>query len=583
MVSLPFKEKVLDLLSATGYSLNLKQDQLSSIELNSELKPFFDWFIQNISQENCITSDELDEFRKLEENGKALYGRDLDEAVQAFHNQPVENLLPCAELYNETMNDEVAHLKEQLRLKEDLHTVVKSSVSAVTEDITELREECRKAEARRTEILKDVVAENKKLSNKLQEVMTVLHNLRESLSELQDHGCEISADEGIDTYLSDKLNTSISLSSLQSLQSTYSEKNSGCKYLCQLSLHKYEENQKSFSSIIDSMIQKGLTNVGQLKDEDMDVELELQSIMDRLCIQKKEHIKMLARLEGMKAAHDKLEEISRELKSTTQKPTLSELRDGLLDFEENSIDLNESFDRNIGEVNETCALWAEHLTLRPIHDLLTTRIEHFKFVNNKMDELISALKMKKIADETLREMIEWEVEQIQVAIETYLSVQKMLKEWLESTMRRLDVMAVNVRDYADHCSLPVDERSKLVKWLAQITGSDKKCVPETVMNLTEYCQSRHQALSDQSNQQLQTIMSVEHKMKDFYSKEVLDREVQNRFNPKLLTNIQKTLEEMSNEITELTEHCQSRQVNDKEFEEKKEVQDMLNKLIQSSQ
>uniref|UniRef100_A0A1B6LBL6 HAUS augmin-like complex subunit 3 N-terminal domain-containing protein n=1 Tax=Graphocephala atropunctata TaxID=36148 RepID=A0A1B6LBL6_9HEMI len=591
MTSTTFKEKMLELLSSTGYGFNVDHNHLSALDSNEDLKPFLDWFTQNISRENCLTREETEEFRKLEDSGKVLYGKELKEAVQTLHNQPVETLLPIAESNHEVLNDELAHLKEQLRLKEELHTVLQSSVSAATEDITSLREQCRKAETKKNDALKDVFAENKKLSNKLHELMTALHNVRENLSELHDHGSEISIDEGIDTYHSDKPGTSnssfSSVSSLQQLPSTSSGKNSDSKYLFQLSLHKYEKINKHFNKIMDSIIEKGMTNLREMEgkniDKNMDPELELHNIMDRLHKQKKAYIDNLIHLEGIKAAHEQVKEVCKELENRTWKPTSSELRKRLLDFNESSIDMNDSRDRNDDVLNETCAKWADLQTLRPIRDQLTARKKYFAFLMDKMDEVINALKVKKTVDDVFCELLHWEEEQIQMAIKTYLSVQCMLREWLEAVRERLDMMAVNIRDYADHCSLPVDERSELVKRMAQMLGSDTKCVPEAVRSLTEHAQNRHQTLSEHTNQQLQIIMSVEQNMKDFYYKELCDGKVQDQSNPETFSAIQRTLADMTNEIEEITQRCQSMQVNEEGLEDEKEVQDMLNKLIQSYQ
>lgn len=56
-----FKETILKLLSATNYSLdNLSQDEINSFENLTHLKPLFEWLSQNVTEANCITTEELE-------------------------------------------------------------------------------------------------------------------------------------------------------------------------------------------------------------------------------------------------------------------------------------------------------------------------------------------------------------------------------------------------------------------------------------------------------------------------------------------------------------------------------------------
>lgn len=88
----------------------------------------------------------------------------------------------------------------------------------------------------------------------------------------------------------------------------------------------------------------------------------------------------------------------------------------------------------------------------------------------QLDEINCQLRKKVAADTVLCEILEWEEEKVEAYVQAYTKVQAMVAEMVESTSRRLEVMAANSQDYNDYCSLSIDNRCKWIESIMYLSN-----------------------------------------------------------------------------------------------------------------
>lgn len=108
-------------------------------------------------------------------------------------------------------------------------------------------------------------------------------------------------------------------------------------------------------------------------------------------------------------------------------------------------------------------MYTLHCLLNDLRVCSTLKTVPNYLLNVQLDEINCQLRKKVAADRVLCEILEWEEEKVEACVQAYTKVETMVADMVESTSRRLEVMAANSQDYTDYCSLSIDNCCKWIE------------------------------------------------------------------------------------------------------------------------
>lgn len=108
-------------------------------------------------------------------------------------------------------------------------------------------------------------------------------------------------------------------------------------------------------------------------------------------------------------------------------------------------------------------MYTLHCLLNDLQVCSTLKTVRNYLLDVQLDEINCLLRKKVAADRVLCEILKWEEEKFAACVQAYTKLEAMVAAMVESTSRRLEVMASNSQDYTDYCSLSIENRCKWVE------------------------------------------------------------------------------------------------------------------------
>ncbi|XP_059173797.1 HAUS augmin-like complex subunit 3 [Physella acuta] len=143
---------------------------------NPSTLPFLEWFCNNISEDNVLTKEELEEYKEIEESGMVLSGPYLEEALKALGTDDSQKI--------KDIDEDIDHLKETLARTKLQKETLKSRCNklnvhhmALVNKVTKMEEVEEQSIKACHQVIDQCGLENIKINESLQKLMQSVQTL----------------------------------------------------------------------------------------------------------------------------------------------------------------------------------------------------------------------------------------------------------------------------------------------------------------------------------------------------------------------------------------------------------------------
>uniref|UniRef100_A0A1B6CYQ1 HAUS augmin-like complex subunit 3 N-terminal domain-containing protein n=1 Tax=Clastoptera arizonana TaxID=38151 RepID=A0A1B6CYQ1_9HEMI len=453
-MDLEFENKLQLILRATGvtseYQILKFCDGFKQLPKSDSISRFYEWFLQNVNEENCLTQEEIKEYEKLGNDGVVLQGEELDLALNEFYTNPPEILEPFNKNDLKLIKDEEEETRQEVELLQFCYQQLMSDMDRLDKELYTTKSTLKNITKHFEINCKSIVATNEEYSEKLAKLNIICNNQQEHLLRLKE-SLSIDLDENT------TLNSSFTIlpHSFMSSNSTLINNNEQQKYLFQMNFKEYE----------------GL-NVSYLEDLSWVISKELENTIYNTEIKNKEDSAFLIPFRGLIIdVKEHLPRLCIRLETANFKSKIQDL-EGIIEYLKNCL-----FEESSRKWTNQC-----HKIAR---DVLAFKIYKLKNLLKKADELLDMLTTRDAYNLFFSILMHQEERQIKTLANFISGNWSTLAKEVSYLNKEKAFIEKNHKDYLEFIAKPVEERNnitKLVASLLKVQTEDLGIFTENLLN-----------------------------------------------------------------------------------------------------
>ncbi|CAH0773965.1 unnamed protein product [Bemisia tabaci] len=405
-------DRLKEVLKATSYQITKFETQSTeTLDHLVELKPFMDWFTDFITNDSCMTQDELRMFEELEDEENILYGEDLENALDQFfeeHSEDFDDLIKITGI--EFMPEEVTETDTAVQHLKSLWNLLATKLQSIKENAVGV--DLRKKEVSKE--LSEIVTSLLELNNSLNNILNTLHK---TFKDLKEPLVQFDENNVNGPYLSQ-----------QSLTKYMNESSKFEKNVSRYFKFKFNDRAKSDVSVLESLMSK-LTcapapePLDTLSQEEAFPQIKCKKLVRELeCVRK--HIKTSREEKTLASADEKAYSLALEQMNTliesfnsNLKVTTSEIRyqstenaDKFVNAKKTESELKQSLSAN-------CETESTNESLKSLSEIQVIKLKRQETKLNNLNRLCDFIQKRLHCDEYLILFLQNELLKIELLIQ----------------------------------------------------------------------------------------------------------------------------------------------------------------------
>uniref|UniRef100_A0A1B6DVT9 HAUS augmin-like complex subunit 3 N-terminal domain-containing protein n=2 Tax=Clastoptera arizonana TaxID=38151 RepID=A0A1B6DVT9_9HEMI len=498
-MDLEFENKLQLILRATGvtseYQILKFCDGFKQLPKSDSISRFYEWFLQNVNEENCLTQEEIKEYEKLGNDGVVLQGEELDLALNEFYTNPPEILEPFNKNDLKLIKDEEEETRQEVELLQFCYQQLMSDMDRLDKELYTTKSTLKNITKHFEINCKSIVATNEEYSEKLAKLNIICNNQQEHLLRLKE-SLSIDLDENT------TLNSSFTIlpHSFMSSNSTLINNNEQQKYLFQMNFKEYEGLNVSYLEDLSWVISKELENTiynTEIKNKEdsaflipfrgliIDVKEHLPRLCISLAIGTQKTVLDESEYSGINKTLTHLQKLQNDyslngvqsdlatimLETANFKSKIQDL-EGIIEYLKNCL-----FEESSRKWTNQC-----HKIAR---DVLAFKIYKLKNLLKKADELLDMLTTRDAYNLFFSILMHQEERQIKTLANFISGNWSTLAKEVSYLNKEKAFIEKNHKDYLEFIAKPVEERNnitKLVASLLKVQTEDLGIFTENLLN-----------------------------------------------------------------------------------------------------